>query len=141
MSRASEFCPPRRGRATGATSHRAHIRDVVDVLSQTHDFVILDTPGTFNEIVAAAIEVGTMILLITTLDMASIKDTVLALEMLHERFGNDDERIKVVLNRAGMDTGVREKDVERDARHDALVEDPAGQRSHQGGPARTARSS
>ena len=54
-----------------------------------------------------------MILLITTLDMASIKDTVLALEMLHERFGNDEERIKVVLNRAGMDTGVREKDVER----------------------------
>jgi len=91
----------------------AHIRDVVDILAQTHDFVILDTPGTFNEIVAAAIEVGTMILLITTLDMASIKDTVLALEMLHERFGNDDERIKVVLNRAGMDTGVREKDVAR----------------------------
>jgi pilus assembly protein CpaE len=90
-----------------------HIRDVVDVLAQTHDFVILDTPGTFNEIVAAAIEVGTMILLITTLDMASIKDTVLALEMLHERFPNDEERIKVVLNRAGMDTGVREKDVER----------------------------
>jgi pilus assembly protein CpaE len=90
-----------------------HIRDVVDVLAQTHDFVILDTPGTFNEIVAAAIEVGTMILLVTTLDMASIKDTVLALEMLHERFGNDEERIKVVLNRAGMDTGVREKDVEQ----------------------------
>lgn len=90
-----------------------HIRDVVDVLAQTHDFVILDTPGTFNEIVAAAIEVGTMILLVTTLDMASIKDTVLALEMLHERFGNDDQRIKVVLNRAGMDTGVRESDVAR----------------------------
>lgn len=52
-----------------------------------------------------------MILLVTTLDMASIKDTVLALEMLHERFGNDEERIKIVLNRAGMDTGVREKDV------------------------------
>jgi pilus assembly protein CpaE len=90
-----------------------HIRDVVDVLAQTHDFVILDTPGTFNEIVAAAIEVGTMILLVTTLDMASIKDTVLALEMLHERFGNDEERIKVVLNRSGMDTGVREGDIER----------------------------
>jgi pilus assembly protein CpaE len=45
--------------------------------------------------------------------MASIKDTVLALEMLHERFPNDEERIKVVLNRSGMDTGVRERDVER----------------------------
>ncbi len=90
-----------------------HIRDVVDILAQTHDFVILDTPGTFNEIVAAAVEVGTMILLLTTLDMASIKDTVLALEMLHERFGNDKERIKLILNRAGIDTGVRESDVER----------------------------
>ena len=89
-----------------------HIRDCVDVLAQTHDFVVLDTPGTFNEIVAAAIEVGSMILLVTTLDMASIKDTVLALEMLHERFGNDEERIKVVLNRAGVDSGVRERDVE-----------------------------
>ncbi len=89
-----------------------HIRDVVDVLAQTHDFVILDTPGTFNEIVAAAIEVGSMILLVTTLDMASIKDTVLALEMLQERFGDDEERIKVVLNRSGIDTGVREDDVE-----------------------------
>lgn len=90
-----------------------HIHEVVDVLAQTHDFVILDTPGTFNEIVAAAIEVGTMILLITTLDMASIKDTVLALEMLNERFAGDEERIKVVLNRSGIDTGVKEKDVER----------------------------
>ncbi len=90
----------------------AHVRDVVDILAQTHDFVILDTPGTFNEIVAAAIEIGTMILLVTTLDLASIKDTVLALEMLNERFGDDEQRIKVVLNRAGMDTGVNEKDVE-----------------------------
>ncbi len=90
-----------------------HIHEVVDVLAQTHDFVILDTPGTFNEIVAAAIEVGTMILLITTLDMASIKDTVLALEMLNERFSGEEQRIKVILNRSGIDTGVREKDVER----------------------------
>lgn len=89
-----------------------HVRDVVDILAQTHDFVILDTPGTFNEIVAAAIEMGTMILLVTTLDLASIKDTVLALEMLNERFGDDEQRIKVVLNRAGIDTGVNERDVE-----------------------------
>ena len=87
------------------------VRDVVDVLAQTHDFVILDTPGTFNEQVAAALEIGTMILLITTLDMASIKDTVLALEMLNERFGEDEQRLKIVLNRAGMDTGVNEDDV------------------------------
>jgi pilus assembly protein CpaE len=90
----------------------AHIHEVVDVLAQTHDFVILDTPGTFNDVVATALELGTVILLVTTLDMASIKDTVLALEMLSDRFGGDEERIKVVLNRSGVDTGVRERDVE-----------------------------
>jgi pilus assembly protein CpaE len=89
------------------------IHEVIDVLAQTHDFVVLDTPGTFNEIVAAAIEAGTMILLITTLDMTSIKDTVLALEMLYERFPGEENRIRVVLNRAGMDLGVREQVVER----------------------------
>lgn len=103
--------PTRPGEWRGIGNQK--IRDVVDVLAQTHDFVILDTPGTFNEQVAAALEVATMIILVTTLDMASIKDTVLALEMLHERFGNDEERIKIVLNRAGMDTGVREEDVIR----------------------------
>ena len=103
--------PTRPGEWRGIGNQK--IRDVVDVLAQTHDFVILDTPGTFNEQVAAALEVGTMIILVTTLDMASIKDTVLALEMLHERFGNDEERIKIVLNRSGMDTGVKEEDVIR----------------------------
>ena len=34
-------------------------------------------------------------------------------ETYRKQYGDDDERIKVVLNRAGMDTGVREKDVER----------------------------
>ena len=86
---------------------------MIDILAQTHDFVILDTPGTFNELVAAAIELGTMILLLTTLDMASIKDTVLALEMLRDRFGNDTDRLKVLLNRSGVDTGVRVEDVEQ----------------------------
>jgi pilus assembly protein CpaE len=90
-----------------------HIHEIVDILAQTHDFVILDTPGTFNDVVAAALEVGTVILLVTTLDMASIKDTVLALEMLSERFAGEDERVKVVLNRSGVDTGVKERDVER----------------------------
>ena len=103
--------PTRPGDWRGINNQK--IRDVVDILAQTHDFVVLDTPGTFNEQVAAALEIGTMILLVTTLDMASIKDTVLALEMLHERFGNDEERIKIILNRSGLDTGVREDDVVR----------------------------
>lgn len=59
-----------------------HIEQVVRLLAQTHDFVILDTPGTVNEMVAAALEMATVVLLVTSLDMASIKDTVLALNML-----------------------------------------------------------
>src|SRR6266542_1979370 len=60
--------------------HAGHIERVVTLLMQTHDYVILDTPGTFNDIVARALEMATMVVLICTVDMASLKDTLLAIE-------------------------------------------------------------
>jgi len=62
--------------------HAGHIERVVQLLMQTHDYVILDTPGTFNDIVARALEMATMVVLVCTVDMASLKDTLLAIDML-----------------------------------------------------------
>ena len=59
-----------------------HIEKIVELLAQTHDYVVIDTPGTFNELIAATLELANLILLVTSMDIASIKDTALALEML-----------------------------------------------------------
>ncbi|MCH7565980.1 MAG: AAA family ATPase, partial [Gemmatimonadetes bacterium] len=59
-----------------------HIERVVTVLAQTYDYVILDTPGTFNDIVMRALELATAVLLVTTPHVTSLKSTRMAINML-----------------------------------------------------------
>ncbi|MGQ9572424.1 MAG: nucleotide-binding protein [Dehalococcoidia bacterium] len=77
--------------------HPGHIEKVVAVLATTHDYVLLDTPGTFNDIVARALEMCTILLLLATPDVASLKDTILALEMLRS-WSFPSEKVKIVIN-------------------------------------------
>jgi pilus assembly protein CpaE len=77
--------------------HPGHIEKMVAVLAATHDYVILDTPGTFNDIVSRALEMCTILLLMATPDLASLKDTILALEMLRS-WSFPADKVKVVIN-------------------------------------------
>lgn len=89
-----------------------HIEKIVDLLAQGHDYVVLDTPGTFNEIIAMTLEMGDIILLVTSMDIASIKDTALALEMLRAADVSED-KVKLVINHSSSANSLREEDVER----------------------------
>jgi pilus assembly protein CpaE len=100
-----------------------HIEQVVRLLAQTHDFVILDTPGTFNEMVAAALEMATVVLLVTSMDVASIKDTVLALNMLRS-WSFPREKVKLTINHANVANSVKDKDVERTLEYEVFWQIP-----------------
>lgn len=89
-----------------------HIEKIVDLLAQTHDYVIIDTPGTFNELIASALEMANIILLVTSMDIASIKDTALALEMLRGASISED-KVKLTINHCTSANSLREGDVER----------------------------
>ena len=89
-----------------------HIGKILDLLSQGHDYVIVDTPGTFNEIIAHTLELANIILLVTSMDIASIKDTALALEMLRAANISEDS-IKLTINHSTSANSLREEDVER----------------------------
>ena len=74
-----------------------HIERVVTLLAQTYDFVILDTPGTFNDIVMRALELANAVLLVTTPHVTTLKNTRMVINMLRTwNFGED--KIKLVLN-------------------------------------------
>ncbi len=92
--------------------HAGHIERVVGLLAQTYDYVILDTPGTFNDIVARSLELATMVLLVATVDMASLKDTLLALEMLRS-WNFPQEKIKLVINSTNEASNVQPQEVRR----------------------------
>jgi pilus assembly protein CpaE len=92
--------------------NRQHITTVLDLLSQTHDYVVVDTPGAFNELVATALEAANIILLVTSMDIASIKDTALALEMLRAAAVSED-KVKLIINHSTSSNSLRAEDVER----------------------------
>jgi pilus assembly protein CpaE len=74
-----------------------HVDRLIKVLAQTHDFVVLDTPGFFTELVGVALDMSDLVLLVTTLDVSSIKDCAMAIDML----SNSDfpmDRVKLVIN-------------------------------------------
>jgi pilus assembly protein CpaE len=89
-----------------------HIERVIELLAQSHDYVIIDTPGTFNEIIAATLEQASLILLVTSMDIASIKDTALALEMLRAASVSED-KVKLTINHCTSANSLREDDVQR----------------------------
>jgi pilus assembly protein CpaE len=77
--------------------HPGHVDRVIKLLGETHDFVVLDTPGFFTDLVGVALDMSDLVLLITTLDVSSIKDCAMAVDML----ANADypmDRVKLIIN-------------------------------------------
>lgn len=92
--------------------HAGHIERIVQVLTQTYDYVVLDTPGTFNDIVARSLELASMVVLVATVDMASLKDTLLAIDMLRS-WNFPQEKIKLVINSTNEASNVQPQEVKR----------------------------
>ncbi|MCH8814748.1 MAG: AAA family ATPase [Chloroflexi bacterium] len=92
--------------------HAGHIERIVNLLTQTYDYVILDTPGTFNDIVARSLEVATMVMLVCTVDMASLKDTLLAIDMLRS-WNFPQDKIKLTINATNDAINVQPAEVKR----------------------------
>jgi len=60
------------------------VRALLVLLAQVYDFVIVDTPARFDDQTLEALRVSTMCVAVTSLDITSLKDTMLILEVLRE---------------------------------------------------------
>ena len=88
------------------------LREVYAALRTSHEYVIVDTPPGFTPEVIASIDSSSHVCMVGMLDSLSLKNTKLGLETL-ELMGYDDERMRLVLNRA-------------DGRKDAVLADMIG---------------
>ena len=73
------------------------VADIITDLASTHEFVVVDTPPSFTEISAAAIEVASATLMITTGDIASLRAVRHVVQTLRA-WGIDDEKLRLVRN-------------------------------------------
>jgi pilus assembly protein CpaE len=90
---------------------------ILQKLAETYEFVVVDTPGAFGPLVATALDESALILMTTSADMASIKDTRLSLEILRGA-GFDSDKLKLVVNHATNADSVSDQDLSRTVGYD-----------------------
>ena len=83
---------------------------VVEVAAEHAQLVILDTPGTFNDLVATALVAADVVLAISSLEMASVRHTSEMLDLL-EAEGYPKDRLRLVLNQITPEIVVTPRDV------------------------------
>jgi pilus assembly protein CpaE len=88
----------------------AHVSMVLPLLAENFDYVVVDTPAGLDERTLAAVECATDLLLVSSLDVTSIRSLRKALDAL-DHLGVKAER-QLVLNRADAKVGLDPSDAE-----------------------------
>lgn len=86
------------------------LAEIFKLLRSQYEFTIVDTPPYFSSEVIATIDASTHVCMLGMLDALSLKNTRLGIETL-DLMGYDQDRVRVVLNRANSGVGISEADV------------------------------
>src|SRR4051794_36142420 len=89
----------------------AGVKRVIDALRRAHDLVIIDCTSWFNETTLAILDASDVVLTMLSLEITSIKNMRLFLEVA-DQLGYEQDKVKLVLNRADSSLGIRVADVE-----------------------------
>lgn len=90
----------------------AQIGQVLDALVRTFDYVVVDTAPVLNDINLTALQRATLILLLSTPELPSLKRTKISLGLLLKAWSFPEERIKLLINYPYTHNGVMLSDME-----------------------------
>lgn len=88
-----------------------HIVEILTLLKNHYDFIIVDTTPLFNDLTLSAMEMADDILLTFTRDLAAIKHVATDMEILDTLAMSD--KVKLVLNQATLDYGIKINELEK----------------------------
>lgn len=88
------------------------VAKIIRLMKRSYRYVIVDTPPSFTDHVLAALDESDESVLITSMDVPSIKNLKLSLQTL-ELLGFGRDRIRLILNRADSKVGLRVQEVEK----------------------------
>ena len=76
----------------------ADIDEILELLGQSFDFVVVDTPKEFDDMLALVLDKANLIVFVTEMDVPSLKSAHRAFE-LFDRMGIYEKKIRLLLNR------------------------------------------
>jgi MinD-like ATPase involved in chromosome partitioning or flagellar assembly len=101
----------------------ASLRAILRELSRGFDYVIVDSPAHIEERVLEVMEVADQILVVSSFNITSVKDTKVTLKLLHS-LGIERDRIAVVLNQIHPKAGFPREEIETSLRREVLAHLP-----------------
>jgi pilus assembly protein CpaE len=93
----------------------AYLRKIVEMLRETHDWVIVDTPSGLNDHTLNVLDVADQILIVAALEITTIKNVRLFLEVA-DQLEYERSKLRLVINRSDASQGIRIGDVEASIR-------------------------
>ncbi|MHB8892003.1 MAG: response regulator [Candidatus Limnocylindrales bacterium] len=103
------LAPPSPEMAELITPHGA--KRIIEALRMSHDLVVVDCMSSFNDTTLAILDLADTVLTMLSLEITSIKNIRLFLEVA-EQLGYGQDKVRLVLNRADSSLGIRVADVE-----------------------------
>jgi len=102
----------------------ALVSSLLEVLVETYDYVVVDTPSQFSEHVLAALDASDQQVLLTAPELPALKNLRLTLDML-DLLGYPKDHRAVVFNRSDSKVGLTAADVARIVRHPIAAHVPS----------------
>lgn len=101
-----------------------HVEAIINILREHYDYVVIDTCQSFQDTILAALDASDLILMVTTLDVPTIKNIKLGLDVMSSlKYGTD--RVKLVLNRSTSEMGVSVQDLAGSIRYSIISQLPS----------------
>jgi pilus assembly protein CpaE len=93
-----------------------HMKKILGELKKTFDCIVVDTWTSLHDLVLAIMDVSDRIVLITTPDIPSIKNTKLFFEVT-EALGYPPEKVFLTINKVDRRSSIRAEDIETGIKH------------------------
>jgi pilus assembly protein CpaE len=88
------------------------MRNVLELLRQSYDYVIIDTASNFSDVTLSALDSSDEILMVSPMDIVSVKNVKIGLEIM-KSLEYPDEKVKILVNMANSKLGISYSDLER----------------------------
>lgn len=87
-----------------------NVVQIIELLKQEFKYIIIDNSNNFDEITLTALDHSDVILLISTMDIVSVKNVKIGIKVM-DSLGYPEDKVKLIINKSNGRYGIKLKDL------------------------------